>query len=369
MGMISALGNLRSMWRKSRRSRIIVSAALIGVFSGISGLGLPVEDALTNLRTNLRYDVADDSIVVVEIDDKTLDVYQAEDAPRSQDAVLIENLVAAGAKLVAFDRSYDFLEDPKQDRILADKLKEHPGKVFMGAIYAQRGRDKRNTFLPAPIFREHVGVVSLVGFIHPFRLSASFPFKTDTEMGTVPSMSAKLAGLEELPDGMFRPDFAIDTDTVPRYSYIDVVDGKVPAEKLRGRSIIVATTAFAFHDFHPMPSQGYVPGAYFHVVAAHTLKNGMPIDLGWLAAFLPVLALIVSGIGQGRPVDRFAGIVAIVGFRPVPARWLFHQDGRVSGGNHGWHRHLPRPHARPGRGGRAGQSGIGPAQSPGAPGL
>ena len=99
---------LRQLW-SSRRVRIIVSAALIGVFCGVIDLGLPIEDALTNARTSMRYEVADDSIVVVEIDDKTLGEFQEEDAPRSQDAVLVEKLVAAGANRIFFDRAYDFL--------------------------------------------------------------------------------------------------------------------------------------------------------------------------------------------------------------------------------------------------------------------
>src|SRR5690606_35915642 len=107
-----------------------------------------------------------------------------------------------------------------------------------------------------------------------------------------------------------RPDYAIDIHTIPRYSYIDIVEGQVPADKLRGRDVVIGGTAIMFKDVLPMPSQGMAAGAYFHIVAAHTLKRGMPFDLGWLPAFGVVALLIVGGIGRGRSVDRYriAGI-------------------------------------------------------------
>ncbi|MCX7863527.1 MAG: EAL domain-containing protein [Novosphingobium sp.] len=322
------IATLRRWWG-SRRVRIILTATLIGVIFGVLKVGLPLEDAVANLRTSLRYEVAGDDIVVVKIDDRTLSTLHIQDTPRSLDAVLIEKLASAGAKRIFFDRSYDFLENPADDRKLVEALKAHPGKVYMGAITVDGSyRDANVTFLPAPIFRQHVRLVSLVGYVHPFKLSTSFPFKSETTIGTIPSMSAMLADLKDYPEGIFRPDFAIDVKTIPKVSYIDVINGKVPANALRGRDIVVALTAVTYHDFHPMPSQGYVPGAYFQVVAALTLKKGIPLDFGWLAAFIPVVALIVTGIGRGQPVDRYriAGIVAIVMFVPF---LLEHHNMRI----------------------------------------
>ena len=297
----------------------MVIAVLIGVFCGVTKLGLPLEDALTGIRTSLRYEVAAGDIVMVKLDDRTLDELGKTDAPRDLDAVLIDKLVAAGAKRIILDRSYSFLEDPEEDRILVEALKAHPGKVYMGAMYAEKEKPTGEVSLvPAPIFRKYSGVASLVGFVHPFRLSASFPFKSETTLGTVPSMSALLADLDELPDGMFRPDYAIDIETIPHFSYIDVIRDKAPDSAFRGRDVVVGLTAVGFHDYHFMPSQGYVPGAYFHVVAAQTLKQGVPLNLGWLAPFLLVIGLIITGIGRGRAIDmyRIAGVVAILVFIP-----------------------------------------------------
>ena len=318
MAIGSPTAMLRGWW-SSHRVRIILTAVLIGVICGVNQVGLPLEDALTGFRTALRYEVADDDIVVVTLDDRTLDELRVDDAPRHLDAVLVDKLIAAGVNRIAFDRAYNFLEGPDEDKVLAEALSRHPGRVFMGAIYDNKDQPTGEVSLvPAPTFREHVGIVSLVGFFHPFKLSTSFPYKSETRIGTVPSMAAMLADLEDYPDGIFRPDYAIDVTTIPHFSYIDVVRGKVPASALRGRDVIVAPTAVNFHDYHPMPSQGYVAGGYFQAVAALTLKKGVPINLGWLAAFLPVVALIVTGIGRGRPVDRYriAGIVAIVVFLP-----------------------------------------------------
>lgn len=306
--------SLRSLWtraRQSRRVNIIVSAILIGVVFGTIKLGLPLEDLIVNARTSLRHETADDSIVLVAIDNKTLSRIGAEDVPRSLDAKLIEQLASAGVGRIFFDRDYHFRKDPGEDQLLVEALRTNPGKVVMGSIQSNASQvDSELLRLPDGIFRPHVEIVSIMAFVHPFMLSASIPFKSDSAIGEIPSMAAKLADREYLPDGIFRPDYAIDIHTIPRYSYIDIVEGQVPADKLRGRDVVIGGTAIMFKDVLPMPSQGMAAGAYFHIVAAHTLKRGMPIDLGWLPAFGVVALLIVGGIGRGRSVDRYriAGI-------------------------------------------------------------
>lgn len=305
--------------RGSRRVRIIVSAVLIGIFCGVTKLGLPLEDGIIAARTALRHNVADKEIVVVTIDDETLNELHSDDVSRENDAQVLHNLFAAGASRVIFDRSYHFRENAEQDRLLADTLLQYPNNVFMGAMNAEDDPpDGDASLLPAPIFRERVKVVSLVGFKHPFKLSVSFPFKTKTEQGDVPGMAALLANLEELPNGIFRPDYSIDVNTIPRLRYIDALRGRMADDLLVGRDVIIAPTAVNFHDFHEMPTQGYVPGVYFQVVAAQTLKRGIPLDLGWMPAFLLVLALIISGIGRGRSVDRYRiiGFVAVLLIAP-----------------------------------------------------
>ena len=50
-------------------------------------------------------------------------------------------------------------------------------------------------------------------------------------------------------------------------------------------------------DIYPILLQGQRPGVYFHVVAAETLREGVPVRWGWLPPF--ACGMILSGLGVG----------------------------------------------------------------------
>ena len=310
---------LKPSWLRNRRLRIVLSAVLIGVICGVLKIGYPVEDLFSGARSSMKLRDAPQDIVIVALDDRTLKELGADDAPRSADARLIENLLGAGVERIFFDRSYQFEEDEAEDNRLVEALASHPGKVFFGAFHADDdGLDAPLSVMPAEKFRDHVGIVSLKGFTHPFRLSVSFPYESETEIGDVPSMSAELAGVKSASDDMFRPDYSIDVKTVPTVSYIDVLEGRADPDLLRGTQAVISVSTSASQDHHEMPFQGYVLGAYFHVVAAHTLKDGAPINLGWIPIFVPVCLLLITGIRRGRSFDaiRISGLTLLIVVAP-----------------------------------------------------
>lgn len=317
--MSGVLDNFRRVWR-SRRARIVGSAILFGAAAGVIELGLPLEDLLIGVRNMTHSREADGSIVVVSIDDRTLGELKENDVPRDVDAQLIETLFANGAKRIFFDRTYTYARDPKGDAKLIAVLKKHPGRVFLGAMPSDNdGIDDPLSVLPAPEFRPFVGITALAGNKHPADLSVTFPYASPTVAGSYPSMAAKLADVKTLPDGEFRPDYTIDYKSIPMVSYIDVVRGDAPSGLTRGKDVVIAPTAKTFHDYHQLPLGDFVPGALFHVIAAQTLKEGPPIDLGWLPAMLLVLPIVVSGMRRGRSIDRYrvAGLAAVLVIGPA----------------------------------------------------
>jgi len=315
MALFKLLGRL---W-KSRRLRIIVTALLIGVICGETKLLLPAEDVLIAARTAIRRQPAPQDIVVVNIDVQTLDALNVDDPPRSLDAQVIEELIESGVNRIFFDRSYQFTEEAKEDQILAATLKKHPGRIYFGATSEIGEPVEMATAIPAPIFRDHVGITSLVGFYHPFKLSTDFPLKSWNGQRYVPSLSAMLAGVENPELRAFRPDYSYDVATMPTLSYVDVLRGNFDRSKLKGKDVVFGLAAVRYNDIHEMPGQGYVPGVYFHVAAAHTLKKGLPLVLGWMPAMLLVSLVIISGIGRGQSLDRYriSGLVTILGMAPL----------------------------------------------------
>ena len=305
---------------KSARFRIVFWAALTGVLLGVTGAALPLEDVLINGRTWLRLHPSKGEIVLVLQDDRTLNGMAALDVTRRDDAVVLENLMKSGAERVFFNRFLnDYEADDGRQRFLS-VLQRNEGRIFLGAMPSKNGRSGNFAgSLPSREFRQHARLVSLLALNHPFNLSLSLPFSSDSPVGEIPSMAATIAGLSDKHHGVFRPDYAIDYTTIPTVSYVDVLKGKFDPAIVHNHDVIIAPSAEVYNDIHTLPAQGYAPGAFFHAIAAETLKEGVPVELGWTPAFLVVLGVVLTGLGRGRVFDayRFTGLVAVLIVAPL----------------------------------------------------
>lgn len=297
--MISARARLRSLWR-NRRSRIVLSALLIGAFCGMLDVALPLEDLFISARTKVRSEAADGAIVVVKLDDHSLEELHDNDVNPGLDAKLIDRLLGAGAKEVYLDRTYPFTMQSRGASDLVAVLAKYPGRVSFGAA-GRPGNLKSRVLDVVPVkeFRQHAGVVSMAVAHHPLNLSFSFPVSSPSVVGQVPSLASALAGYHSGADKMFRADFGIDPATIPSMSYADVLQGQIDPKAIAGRKFVVGWTS-STTEIKPLPLGEFVPAVYFHVIAAQTLKNGYPIDLGWLPAFLVGAVLILTGVGRNR---------------------------------------------------------------------
>ena len=299
---------LAGIWPRwaSRRFRIAFYSLLAGVIAGFTSLLLPLEDVLVMSRAVVRSQSAPQTVVVVGIDDRTLNAIGANDVTREQEAVVLNRLFAAGAKRVFFDRRFRFEKDPQGDRALIEAFAKAPGTAFLAAS-ATDTDDPFGTLsdVPAPKFRENTGLVGITGLVHPFGIGASFPVTWDTVVGPVPGIAAKLANREPdsfylrwleplagMPSGFYRPDYSYDYRTIPTVSYIDVLRGEFDPASVRGKDVLIGATSRVFNDHHPLPGAFTdVPGVYFHAIASYTYAKPTLTKLGWVPALLFLMAI------------------------------------------------------------------------------
>lgn len=302
---------------RSRR-RIVAWALLIGLLCGFFDLPLPIEDTFRAARSAVRQHSSDQSIVVVAVDDRTLNALNAADTRRDQDAEFLEDLFRMGAKRVFFDRAYADSTVPEQDQMLVEAMKRHKPNVFVGVLPEFPQSDGSTiTIQPNPVFRPHANLVTLFGEEGPFGLSTKFPMGTTLDGVAIPSLSGALAGIPPT-EGSYRVDFSVDYKTVPLVSYIDVLRGRVPPSLFAGRDVIVAPSSRATVDYHPVPYRGKILGAVHHVLGAETLKNGTPRNLSWYPAFALVGLVLLFQRGRQRPSKRaMAAAIAILVTVPV----------------------------------------------------
>jgi EAL domain-containing protein (putative c-di-GMP-specific phosphodiesterase class I) len=295
------MGGLRELWagflkRAGKggdpRLRILLWATLTCLLFGAVELGQPLENALRNLRNTVRSHPTSGDIVLVAIDDRSLEELEKWPWPRGYHALLTDQLLAKGAKRIFFTIDFSSRADPRNDAMLAAALARAEGKV---TLPVQQLRDlvtgKQITLLPHPILRPHVQVATLY-FEYDFQGAVwRLPRASQIGNATYPSLATALSGSEGQPGEDFRIDYSFDPRSVPTVSAVDVLRGRVHGRALAGKTIVVAPTSVQLGSSQLLPGHGWLPFSYIHILGAETLKAGAPIDIGW---FLPFLAAAIA---------------------------------------------------------------------------
>ncbi|MBA4768488.1 MAG: CHASE2 domain-containing protein, partial [Porphyrobacter sp.] len=210
---------------RRKRMKVALIAILFGVVSGVVDLPLPAEDALRLARAQLRMRPASQDIVMIAIDDSTLNELGQPLPNRHQDSELLERLVQAGVKRIVFDRAHADPATPASDAEFAQTLAKHRGKVWLSmAPGHQTGFQASEPILPHPSFRSITQQASMVSFFTPIGLSIIIPTEIEFKGTRYRSISAVLADYRgEM--ARYRPDYAFTLNSIPTYSYIDVLRG------------------------------------------------------------------------------------------------------------------------------------------------
>jgi diguanylate cyclase len=307
--------------KRDPRTKIFVWAFFLSLICGVTEFGQPLEDVIQSSRDSLRSHDASSDIVVVGLDDKTAAKFDGLQFSRRIDADLVKKLFELGAKRVFFDRAYADATTPKEDAIFAATLREYRGRVFLGSMSRTESKShKYEEISPRPEFLKATDVTSLNGRTSPFGLSARLPLSGQFRGKQVPSMSGMLAGVQGNSSDWYRPDWSIRVLSIPTVSFADVIDRRVSRKLVQGRDIVVGPTAPSSNDYHRILMQGWLPGVYFHVVGAETLKRGQPVEWGWALGFLVATGLSIANLmARSRWVSGLSIVIAasVLGVLPL----------------------------------------------------
>jgi diguanylate cyclase len=282
---------------RRKRLKVAVLAAALGLISAAIDMPMPAEEWLRSARaTYVRSKTPPQNIVLIAIDDETLNAIGKPYPTRSNDAKLFDLVFAAGATRLGYDRAHADLEDPVDDARFIAALDRHKGKIFLGAApsFSTPWRNAA-AIQPHAQFRSHTQMALMVGRGDPFGFSVRLPTAANFGGEQLPSLSSVLAGYSGKAQ-WYRPDYAYNPKGVPTLSYIDVVEGRFDPADFAGNAVVVGVTGLQNPDFYMMQGRGKVPGVYFHVLGAHTLKRGLPLDVKWYPAVLVALLALAAQI-------------------------------------------------------------------------
>lgn len=253
--------------------------------------------------------------VVVEIDSKSLAEIGVWPWPRSLHARLLDQLMAANVDMVAFDIDFSSASTLFDDAIFAASLEQAGGYAIL-ASFAQTNADGTVTFArPNHQFADLADAALVNVLLDPITGRAhSLPAQASDAQGTIPALAVELARPSfDLPE-IIEVDFSLDLAALPRFSFTDVLYGRVDPSELAGKQIIVGASAIELRDFFQVPLHGVIAGPVLQALAVETLKAGRVIvDWGSLpglgvAAFIAMIMLLRR---QRAPIPVLLGILGL----------------------------------------------------------
>ncbi len=296
-----------------RRSRMIVilsgvAAALALLFGGG---GAAVENELRTLRNMVRAHDATGEVHIVEIDKRSIEALRVWPWPRRYHARAVDALREAGVRSIAFDVDFSSESTPEDDFLLVRALDRAGGSVVLPAIRQSAGANSRDSIdsEPIPALRDHsfAGAVAMQPDSGGFVRSA--PLGMVISGSPRPSLAAMVAEVAAPGIESFAIDFAVRPETIPRHSFVDLIEGRVPASALRGKRVIIGSTAVETPDRYPVPGYGVIYGVVIQALAAETLLAGRPGTLRWIPTLVIAFAAIWLLAGRASRPKRIIGFV------------------------------------------------------------
>ena len=247
------------------------------------------EDWLRVARNGFHRHNASGEIVILTIDDKSLHEVGNWPWPRRTDAQLIDRLTAAGAKRIFFDINFSFVSNPADDNAFAEAIKRS-GRVTLFA------RPKvgpvgdtpslKDSLVPLPLFAKNAKIAAASFFYNYQNAVWRVPYAMAVRGNAVPTFSAALANVSGAQDQEFRVDYSIDARSIPIYPAVDALTGRIGEKQLAGKDVVIGTGTDVLGDTYFIPGYGRAFGVQVHAIAAETLKQGRPVDVGWGIAFV-----------------------------------------------------------------------------------
>ncbi len=279
---------------------------LVAVSLDFLGFGNPYFHWILEKRMEHFQRPASQSIVLVEIDRKSIDGISSWPWKRSVHAKLVDRLNALQVEEIALDIDFSNPSTEIEDAELEDAIARNAGSVLLANFLEQiLEHDELKTSLREPIerFRKHAWTANVNVRTDGDGLVRTYPYGISIDGNIVPSMGATLGGGMGIAGSEFLIDYSINSEGIDRVSVIDVLNGVVDPNRLAGKKIIVGASATELNDFFNVPVAGNVTGATLQALAAETILQNRILSVQnkkiTLAGIL-LIALCAIFIGKVR---------------------------------------------------------------------
>lgn len=328
-------------YRHSRLRLVVLAiAALTAVALSVASYATHVLSPLELKSIDARFSVrgvqkAPKNIVIVGIDQKT-DATPGLRFPfaRINHAKVIDLLHRDGAVAIGYDIQFTTQTDPTDDNALFEAAQNakgivladtpNAGPVFGGNVPpgARAGS--------AAVYPDSDGVLRRVTYVDETG-AVSF------SVAVAEAAAHRKVPASDFPSGSALVDFAGPSYTFsPQYSFVDVLNHRVPASAFRGKIVLVGATDRLLQDVHATAVDSTMLGVEFQANAVATILRGFPLRSasGFVNLLLVIgFALLASFVGlRLRPGLVMLALALMVGFGYAVFAQLEFNGGTVVSG-------------------------------------
>lgn len=257
-------------------------------------------------------------IAIVAIDDKSVAELGRFPWTRTRYVQLIERLTNAGAKALLIDAFFPEHESASVDRAFAAAVRK-AGNVDMAVVFDfdEQLRVKSSTHTLPEIERAAAGIghINLLpeddGVNRRNRLLIEADGKLVPSLGLMGAMAALdekkfvpgpfeiSLGNRHIPveqDYSMWINYTGKPGIYPRYSFTDIIHGRIDPAKLKGKVLFLGATALGIYDMRVTPFDKNSPGVELHATVADNIISGRFIRRTGLEALFDMALIVVLGL-------------------------------------------------------------------------
>ena len=255
------------------KSVVALLLVLIALSISVSGALIRVDHLIFDVGQRLSHRSVPDDLVIVAVDEDSLEQIGRWPWSRGLHARLLETLCSARPAAIGFDIAFsEYSAEPSADAALAQAVAKC-GRVVLPLVIESAGQ--KSQVLESPPIRElaeaaaglgRVGVrLDEDGIARSVDLreglgSASWPLMAEELLRVArqapPGIAPKArqdGGFGLVSEGLRRLEYSGPPGTLPRISFAQVLEGKVPSDVFAGKTVLVGATAVGLGDFLPTP--------------------------------------------------------------------------------------------------------------------
>lgn len=331
-----------SRWRDDLR--IAAGLAALAAALAWSGWTWRLDRVIYDLGLTLWPRGAPPGMVIVAIDDASIEAIGRWPWPRTVHATLLQRVAATRPRAVAMDLVLSEPDpDPAHDRLLADALRA-AAPVVLPVVWRAAGVQAVAPLLPTPALRASAQLgaaeapvdddgILRHAFVQAGPTAAPYPHVAlallhaggeSTHAALRPEVAPPAdRGGAWMRDGRFLIRYTGTPGTVERVSYVDVLRGAVPAERLAGRYVLIGLTAQGLGDTLATPvnmRHQAMSGVEVLANTLYTLRSGdvirllpIPALAALSAALVLALVLAVGRVGARAALPLAMASVPLAG--------------------------------------------------------